>query len=190
MATPPHTLSDDDRLMARLAEDQPAALEELMQRWQTPLFRFIQRAVRDADVAEELTQDTFLRLWRARGQYRPGGRFASWLFRIASRLCLDHYRRQSRRPTLVGDDDFPPVSAPADDRPDRGVREAELIATLDAALGRLPLNQRLALEMVCFEEMSYREIAEALDCSVGAVEQLIFRARRALRERLGDYLAG
>ncbi len=184
----PLTELDEDELMGLLAEDRDEALAELMTRWQGRLFSFIMRGVRDAGVAEEITQETFWRLWRGRAQYQAGGKFSSWLFRIASRLCLDHYRRQSRSPKLVEASETLQIAAPPADRADRAVRESELNETLNRALTTLPLNQRLALEMVTFEMMSYKEIALALDCSVGAVEQLIFRARRALRVSLADYL--
>ena len=188
MMTPDSPPSEDDQLMARLAGDDSAALERLMARWQSPLFRFIVRGVRDEGVAEELTQETFWRLWRARAQYVAGGKFSTWLFRIASRLCLDHYRRASRRPQLVNEEAIPPTAAPLSDRADRAAREAELTETLERALAGLPVNQRLALELSRFEGMSYKEIAETLDCSLGSVEQLIYRARRRLRRELDRYL--
>ena len=180
--------SPDDALMRRVAEDSTQALGELMAHWQPVVYRFIMRGVRDAGVAEELTQETFWRLWRARVDYRPGGRFSSWIFRIATRLCLDHYRSCKRRPMLVDEEAARQACAPQRDHADRGACEAELAAALDRALGLLPLNQRLALEMNHLEVMTYREIADALGCTVGSVEQLIFRARKRLRVELADFL--
>ncbi len=186
---PPDSLpSEDDQLMAQLARDDSSALERLMARWQSPLFRFIVRGVRDEGAAEELTQETFWRLWRARTQYVAGGKFTTWLFRIASRLCLDHYRRTARRPQLVNEEAIPPTAAPVGDRADRAAREAELSETLERALAGLPVNQCLALELSRFKGMSYKEIAQTLDCSLGSVEQLIYRARRQLRRELDRYL--
>jgi RNA polymerase sigma-70 factor (ECF subfamily) len=188
MTDPISPLFDDDELMRRVSEDSTEALEALMERWQRPVYRFAWRGIHDEGAAEEITQETFWRLWRARRQYRPGGTFSSWLFRIAARLCLDHQRSRSRRPLVQNEEAILAVPAPARDHADRPAREAEMAAALERALGRLPLNQRLALELNRFEALSTRQIAEALGCSVGSVEQLIYRARRRLRQELAEYL--
>lgn len=174
--------------MRLLAQDSTEALEELMRRWQGAVQRLVMRSVRDAGVAEEITQETFFRLWRARAQYQFTGKFSTWLFRIAVRLSLDHHRSRARRPALVEDEGIEMVPASTSLRPDRSVIEEEMVQAVDRAMAQLPLNQRLALEMNRFEEMSYAEVAQALECSVGAVEQLIFRARKRLRELLKDTL--
>jgi len=182
--------SVDDDLMRRAAADEEAALAEIMARWQAPLHRFILRGVRDEGLAEELTQETFWLIWRARGRYQPDGRFSAWLYRIAGRLCLDHHRRRARRPLLLltPPDQSPAAerAAPPADDADAAAREAELASRLDRALAALPLRQRLAFEMNRLDDMSYREIAETLGCSRGSVEQLIFRARRTLHEALRE----
>lgn len=188
MTEPILPLSEDDELMAAVARDSTAALEQLMTRWQPGVYRFVYRGVRNAEVAEELTQETFWRLWRAREQYKPGGKFSAWLLRIASRLILDYYRKQARRPQLYGNEAIGEIVPTTVDRPDQAARGSQLKEALEAAIERLPVNQRLALQMNRFKAMSYREIAEALDCSVGSVEQLIYRARKKLRNELSEYL--
>ena len=180
--------SEDDELMRQVVEGSSEALDKLVERWQKSVYSFVYRGVRNADDAEELTQETFWRLWRAREQYQSDGRFTAWLFRIASRLCIDHYRRQSRRPTLVSSEHPHFITASAQERPDQDMVHTELAQALDDAIAQLPVNQRLALQMNRFEGLSYREIAEALDCSLGSVEQLIYRARRRLRRDLACYL--
>lgn len=181
---------EDDRLMALAARDQTEALNQLMLRWQDRIFHFVRKGVRDAEVAEELTQETFWRVWQYRRKYKPGGTFSAWLFRIASRLCLDHYRKQSRRPSLIGSDEPPETAAPPRDDPREAAQGSELEEAIEAAMGNLPVNQRLAIEMIRFEGLSYKEAAEALDCSVGAVEQLLYRGRQALKAVLAEYLPG
>lgn len=181
---------EDDRLMALAARDQTEALNQLMLRWQARIFHFIRKGVRDADVAEELTQETFWRVWQSRRKYKPGGTFSAWLFRIASRLCLDHYRKQSRRPDLIGSDDPPDSVTPPRDDPGEAARAGQLAEAIEAAMAQLPVNQRLAMEMVRYEGLSYKEAAEALECTVGAVEQLLYRARQQLKTELADYLPG
>ncbi len=181
---------EDDRLMALVARDQSEALNQLMLRWQERIFHFIRKGVRSPEVAEELAQETFWRVWQSRKKYKPGGTFSAWLFRIASRLCLDHYRKQSRRPDLIGSDDPPDGVAPARDDPGQVARTHELEEAIDEAMAQLPPNQRLAMEMVRYEGLSYKETAEALECSVGAVEQLLYRARQQLKVALVEYLPG
>ena len=179
---------DDDALMEAIASGDESALRRLMERWQGPIYRFIRRTVRDEDMAEDLTQETFWRLWRGRQGYLAGGRFSTWLFRIAARLCLDHFRHGRRRPREVGDAALPAAMAPPRDAADLNARLGELHGALQVALDRLPANQRAALMLHRFEGMSYKEIAASLDCSLGAVEQLIYRARRRLREDLQEFL--
>jgi RNA polymerase sigma-70 factor (ECF subfamily) len=176
--------------MRRLAADDDDALAELMTRWQAPLQRFVLRNVRDEGLAEEIAQETFWRVWRARREYHGEGHFSAWMYRIAARLCLDHHRRRVRRPVLIDEQAALQVSAPPGDHADRFARDAELMDRLETAMGALPLRQRVALELNRMEDMNYLRIAETLGCSVGSVEQLVFRARRTLKEALADILPG
>lgn len=174
--------------MARVAADDEGALAELMTRWQRPIYRFVYRGVRDADTAEELAQETFWRLWRARATYRPEGKFSAFLFRTAARLCLDHYRRRPRPAIDDSETALAMAPAPVGFQPDDQARQGQLAEALERSLDQLPVNQRLAMQMGRLEGMSYQEIASVLGCSVGAVEQLIFRARASLRVALSEFL--
>jgi RNA polymerase sigma-70 factor (ECF subfamily) len=122
--------ADDHELMHLLAGDSTEALEELMRRWQPAVQRLVMRSVRDAGAAEEIAQETFWRLWRARTQYQFTGKFLTWLFRIAVRLALDHHRSRARRPALVEDEGIEMVAGSPTQRPDQGIYEEEL-ATAD-----------------------------------------------------------
>ncbi len=188
MDDPQHIQPTDDELMARLADDDESALAELMARWQRPIYRFIYRGVRDADVAEEIAQETFWRVWRARGTYRPEGKFSSFLFRTAARLCLDHYRRRPRPAVDDPETALALAPAPVGFQPDDQARQAQLAEALATSLAKLPINQRMAMQLGRLEGMSYQEIATVLGCSVGAVEQLIFRARTTLRVLLSEFI--
>ena len=180
--------NEDDRLMRLIAKGETEALNQLMLSWQSRLYSFVWRNVRNREVAEELAQETFWRLWDARARYRPGGRFSAWLFQIASRLCIDHFRRVGARPQLVNDEDLPPAEARSDDRPDRIVRACETQDAVDEAIANLPENQRIALELIRFEGLTYREAANAMQTTPGAVEQLVHRARKRLRQDLAQYM--
>ncbi|MCE5231098.1 RNA polymerase sigma factor [bacterium] len=178
----------DDELMARVAADDESALGELMLRWQRPIHRFVYRGVRDADIAEEIAQETFWRVWRARSNYRPEGKFSAFLFRTAARLCLDHYRRRPRPAIDDSETALALAPAPIAFQPDDQARRKQLAEALESSLAKLPINQRMAMQLGRLEGMSYQEIASILGCSVGAVEQLIFRARAALRVSLGEFI--
>ncbi len=182
--TDPHT---DDELMTRVADGDQQALTELITRWQRRIFVFIHRSIGDADKAEELTQDVFWCLWQARERYQPQGKMGSYLFQIATRLCLQHWRAQKSRPRL-GNELPVDLPSPSNINPRQAARDAELAQALKEALATLPENQRLALELSRLEGLGQAEVATIMECSVGAIEQLIYRARQTLRKRLAPLL--
>jgi RNA polymerase sigma-70 factor (ECF subfamily) len=169
----------DDELMARLAAGSESALDELSARHRGRLVRLATRALGDRGQAEDVVQETFLRVFRHASTYRPQGHFSSWLLTIASRLCLNASRNRARRLEL------PLASSPALASPASPERSLEL-RQLREALGRLPHRHRLALILKAVEGLSYREIARALECSETDVANAVFRARKALAKELGS----
>jgi len=170
----------DAALMCEVARGSEAALRMLIQRWQKPLINFFARSVADHATAEDLAQQTFIKLYRAAGRYQPSARFSTYLFHIARRVLISEYRRASTRPFDATD--------PAEIRAQTGGRNEqhrrELEDAFAEALGRLPENQRSAILLLKQQGLAYGEIAEALDASVSAVKTWIFRARQTLREDL------
>jgi RNA polymerase sigma-70 factor (ECF subfamily) len=147
--------------------------------------------------AEDLTQDVFLRLYRARKGYRPRSKFSTWIFTIANNVALNHIRRQGRKRALS----FGKVDGessglqPAEERvpgregtPSTQVRQVELSEVVREALEHLGEDQKMAVLLNKFEEMSYAEIAEVMGRSEAAVKSLLARARNTLREQLEPYL--
>ena len=173
----------DDELMIRFAGGDEKALRELVERWERPVFAFLVRMLGSPEEAEDLCQDTFLRLIKAADRYQPAGRFQSWLFRIAGNLARSRLRRRRvlRWLPLVGEQDQAPAQEPdaLDDLVDRQER-----AAVRAAIGRLPARQRQALVLKQYQELSYQEIAEAMETSVASVQMLLHRATTALRKEL------
>lgn len=174
---------NDDELIARGAGGDEGAFRELVERWQTPVFRFLERMLGSREDAQDLAQETFLRMCVNARRYRPEGRFQSWLFRIAGNLARSQLRRRKILRWVAFE---PAVHEPASSErsaqeslerrvEDAGVRDAILV---------LPDRQREALLLRTFEEMSYQEIADAMNTSVGAVESLLHRATTALRREL------
>jgi RNA polymerase sigma-70 factor (ECF subfamily) len=176
---------EDVRLMLAFRAGDPTAFDGLFRRWSGPLLRYVERMVRDPAVAEELVQETFIRVHGARERYSPEARFSTWLYRIATNLALNELRRPRRRVLhrSTDEDDALPLVAEGsgvDDVVDAR-REAE---TLLRALDELPEKQRAALCLAAVEGLSYAEVAEALEVTEKAVKALVHRARSGLAKRL------
>ena len=172
--------------MLAFREGDSAAYETLFRRWAGPLLRYLERMLRDSGAAEELVQEAFLRVHRARATYRPEARFSTWLYRIGTNLARNELRRPARRAPHEPVDEAvgaPPAQGAASD----AVADARRhLVRVDAALGTLPEAQRAALWLVAVEGHSYAEVAQALDTSEPAVKALVHRARRSLAARLED----
>ena len=183
----------DETLMAHLAAGDRDAFALLLGRYQRPMITFCYSFMRDSGIAEDLAQETFLRVYRNAGRYKPIAKFSTWLYRIATNLCINELKKRRLRQTL-------PLDAPAGLDPD-GTRIVEKLAgdaeqPLSAverreahelarnALGYLPEEQRVTLVMVEYHGLSYREIAEILNVTVSAIKMRVKRARETLREML------
>lgn len=176
---------DDVQLMLAFRGGDVAAFDALFRRWSSPLLRYLERMTRDAAVAEDLVQEAFLRVHRARERYEPRARFSTWLYQIATNLARNELRRPRRRDPhqSLERDDAPPLPGPpvrTEDLVD--ARRQSRAAVL--ALESLPENQRAALWLSAVEGMSYADVAEALDVTPKAVKALVHRARVALADRL------
>ena len=182
----------DVRLMIQVRDDVPGAFEALVGRYQNRLLGILVHLVGDRDEAEDLTQDVFLRVYRARKGYRPKAKFSTWLFTIANNLALNYLRGKGRSAGVgsEGGDDGSPASrlASREGTPSTQMRQAELEDVVRGALDHLGADQRLAVLLNKFEEMSYAEIAEVMGRSEAAIKSLLARARNQLRESLEPYL--
>jgi RNA polymerase sigma-70 factor (ECF subfamily) len=160
------------------------AFELLVQRYQGPLLSFIARLIRDRSMAEDLAQETFLRVYRAASRFEARSRVSTWVFRIAYRLALNELGRLGRRESLGEALRLEGAESGLGTSPDPAGR-MELEEELMTALGHLPDNQRAALLLRVNEGMTYLEIGEVLGVTIPSVESLLFRARENLRESLG-----
>jgi RNA polymerase sigma-70 factor (ECF subfamily) len=178
--------------MLAFAAGDEAAFAALFERWSRPLLRYLERLVREAGTAEELVQEAFVRVHRARKSYRPDARFSTWLYRIATHLAWNELRRPRRRAPHESVDAAPDarsrLAAPGAPT-DEVVHARRVSAEVEAALAALPERQRAALWLAAVEGQSYAEVAAALDTSEKAVKALVHRARAALAEALAG-LAG
>jgi RNA polymerase sigma-70 factor (ECF subfamily) len=176
--------------MLRVREGDEASFGVLLEKYRSPVIRFVYRMVQDQAVAEELGQEVFLRVYRSRATYEPTAKFTTWLFRIATHLALNWLRdgrseRGHQRLDDEGDGELP-VREVADRVPSveqRMVYQTRLQEVRDA-IALLPEKQRAAVLMHKYEEMEYAQIAQVLECSESAVKSLVFRAYETLRARL------
>ena len=161
------------------------AFEQLFARLAPRVHRFFLRSFRDEGVADDLLQVTFMKIHRARRQYRPGLRLAPWLFAVAARVRLDELRRRLRLPEDADEDAIAraEVQDPADPPLDADVKNA-----VRAALEALPESQRTVIHLHRYEGMTFGEIADVLGSTSGAVKLRAFRGYEALRQRLKGLL--
>ncbi|WP_439100747.1 sigma-70 family RNA polymerase sigma factor [Congregibacter sp.] len=168
-------------LVARVANGDRGAFGELLRNHQQPLSRYARRMLSDHSAADDIVQETFLRLWTRAGSFKSSSaRLTTWLHNIAHNLCVDSFRRNSR---LSYTDDEGQLESPTAG-PDRVAESADNARRVRDALQGLPERQRSALLMCHYQGLSNREAASVLDVSVDALESLLARARCRLKEEL------
>jgi RNA polymerase sigma-70 factor (ECF subfamily) len=196
-----YELQDPDvRLMLEVRDGSAAAFDELMLRYQNRLVTVLEHLVGNRDQAEDLAQEVFLRVYRARKRYEPGAKFSTWLFTIANNVASNALRSASRRPEInLESRDSGPLGKNPLDRlalaasglmPARQLDKSELRSIVREALTSLSDRQRLAVLLNKFENLSYADIASAMEMSPEAVKSLLSRARENLRTVLEPYIRG
>ena len=187
-------LEQDAQLMVRVRDGDADSFEILLDRHRRPVVNYLYRMVRNQAVAEELAQEVFLRVYRARNRYEPTAKFTTWLYRITTHLALNSLRdgrREKWQQSLDAAKEDRQALEVADLRRNR---EQELVEDtrlqeVRHAIASLPEKQRAAVLMHKYQELDYSQIANVLDCSVSAVKSLLFRAYETLRERLAHLAA-
>ncbi|MFK8041885.1 sigma-70 family RNA polymerase sigma factor [Congregibacter sp.] len=168
-------------LVGRVAKGDRAAFALLLQAHQQPLIRYARRMLSDSSGADDIVQETFIRLWTRAGSFNSSSaRLTTWLHNIAHNLCIDSFRRNARL-SFTGEEVVTEVS---DVGPESGLEATEKSDLVRSALQKLPERQRSALLMCHYQGLSNREAANILDVSVDALESLLARARRRLKEEL------
>lgn len=171
----------DEALVARAGRGDRIAAGALVMRHTDKIFAASLRMLGNRAAAEDVTQETFLRLWKNAGRWRSGeARIDTWLYKVAMNLCIDHQRKHRREAPGEAAPERADPAPRADDRLAASERQAEVAA----AISTLPERQRMAITLSHFEELSNSETAEILGISIEAVESLLARGRRALKDRL------
>ena len=176
MELPSAVLDQQTEVFEQFARGELDAFEALFRQFQGEVYRWIVRIVRDPGIAEDLTVETFWRIYRAHARYDPKRSFGAWARRIASNAALDYLK--SSRPEVVLEQDFP---AAASTNP--GI-QSDIRDRTPQAFAKLPAKLRVVAMLALIEEQPYQEIADALGISVGAVKLRVFRATRLLRKKL------
>jgi RNA polymerase sigma-70 factor (ECF subfamily) len=191
---PPLNTVTDQEVVARSREGDESAYRELIRRYERPVFSLIFRMVRDREIAEDLSQETFIKVLNAIGTYRPEFKFSSWVFKIANNTAIDHLRRRELDTlSLEGSPHAATpeameatalqlgtgVASPLDD-----VASRELGGEIEAAINRLRPEYRSCILLRHVEGRAYEEIADILGLPLGTVKTYIHRARNELRVML------
>jgi RNA polymerase sigma factor (sigma-70 family) len=191
-AVAPEAPSEDAELMRRVQGGDEAALGAIMQRWELPVKSVIARLVFNASEAEELAQETFVRVWQQRARFRAGAEFRPWVFSIAVNLARNRLRWWRRRPNISLDQWTEGSGAAANQKRDERMEEGgatqlertERALAVRDAIAALPTELREAIVLFEYEQMSHSEIAAAVGATPKAVETRIYRAKEKLREKL------
>lgn len=184
--------TSDEDLMVRCRNGDMSAFELLVMRYKDLVINYIYRSISDYHRAEDLAQETFIRVLKNASGYEPKCQFKNWIYLIATNLCRNEVRNRHRRNTaflddLVSEDEDVNYSAVMRDvshLPDELCEKKEQQLMIQQTLNRLPENQRLALNLATYQDLRYDEIAGILDCSVSAVKSLIHRARQNMKTLL------
>ena len=185
--------AEDIRLMALVGAGDGGAFEQLVERHQRLVIGTVGRMLGSGSDAEDIAQQVFVRVWKNAKRYEPRAKFTTWLLKITRNLVFNELRRRSRHPQVPlqseSDEEERPLKDEQAIAPDASLLEHELQQAVDAAIANLPETQRMAVVLRRYEELSYEEIAAAMDQSVSAVKSLLFRARTELRANLQRYLS-
>jgi RNA polymerase sigma-70 factor, ECF subfamily len=185
--------AEDIRLMGLVSAGDDRAFEDLVERHQRLVIGTVGRMLGTNSDAEDIAQQVFVRVWKNAKRYEPRAKFTTWLLKITRNLVFNELRRRGRHPAVPLQTETGEEERPIKDEhvvaPDASLLEQELQQAVDAAIANLPETQRMAVILRRYEELSYEEIAEALEQSVSAVKSLLFRARTELRESLKRYLS-
>ena len=188
MATP-----TDEELMLQVKQGDRAAFNALMDRYERPVMNLVYRYLQDYNIAEDLMQETFLKVYRARERYEVRSKFSTWLFQIAVNLCLNErrarsYRRHDSIEAMAGQEVPREVKDARGLDPNEAMQKRELAEKVRSAIQALPPDERLMVILSKWEGKSYEEIAGIMNCSVDAVKSRLYRAKKLLRAHLKDFI--
>jgi len=183
-----------EHLMARIGKGDQDAFEILVNRHQSSILNLVYRFIGDRTQAKDLAQEVFIRVWQSARNYEPKAKFTTWIYRITANLCFNELKSSRRRKWFSfnwsdedGEHTFEETLSDSAPSAEDVLLEKERSRQISDALQSLPDNQRMALVLKKYDDLSYQEIAQIIGCSVSAVESLLVRAKRTLQEKLKNY---
>jgi len=192
-------VDNDLALVERALDNDLAAFEQLVSRYQNKIMAYVARMLNDHEEAEDVTQEVFIKAYRSLDSFRGASSFSTWLYRIATNLCIDRARKRKRSPQQAysldepfdkeedgGGRDVPDVT----NEPSLGVEREELRQQVRLTVAQMPEKLRSVLVMCDIQGMAYEQIAQVLDCPIGTVKSRLFHARADLARRLRPYMHG
>lgn len=184
-------MDSDIELMLRTKSGDDGAFSELMRRHYKGVVNYIYRFTNLRDNSEDLAQEVFLRIYRSAGQYRPEAKFSTWLYKIATNVSLTYVTKKSNNNVSLDeiDDGGDATGNPDLDIADDIIYRKEMMNVIFEAMESLPEREKVAIMLCKYEGLSYEEVAQVLECTVGAVKAYVHRGRMKLIERLKPYLS-
>ena len=188
----------DVSLVERCRANDEAAFNEIVARYKTKVYNYVYRMTGSSDDAEDLTQEVFIRTYVSLDSFRSQSSLNTWLFRIASNLCIDRFRRRKNKTPAysldepMGDDDGDRAGHEVADttyEPQRLLENVEMAEQIQQALSQLPEKLRATLLLHDVEGLPYEEIAQIVGCPLGTVKSRLFNARMQLRQRPAGYVS-
>jgi RNA polymerase sigma-70 factor, ECF subfamily len=182
----------DEELVARSKTGDTESFNQLVKRWERPIFALAYRTLGREEDARDVTQETFLRAFRALGGFKGDAKFSSWLYRIALNLCRDWIRKERRAPVLAMPEGVEVEQLAAEQGPTETVEDlaarAELGREVAKAMEFLPAEQRQAIILKEYHGLTFQEIADLMRCPLSTVKTRVYQGLSTLRKQLGEQL--
>lgn len=188
--------TSDQQLVERVQQGDKAAFDLLVVRYQSRIAALVSRFIRDSDEVQDVTQESFIKAYRALGNFRGDSQFYTWLYRIAVNTAKNYLVSRNRRPPGADIDVEDAMHFEGDNKlkdiasPESKLMSEELMDTINRTIKSLPEDLRAALTLREYDGLSYEEIAEVMDCPVGTVRSRIFRARDTVEKVIQPLIGG
>ena len=179
----------DEQLIERFQNGDRHAYDELVKRYKDPLYNFVFRYLNNEFAAEDIVQETMIKLFTHKDYYKPIAKFSTWIYTIAKNLALTEIRKNKRRKTeSMWNDQGQPIDVPSnEDSLEKKVQNELAVEELNKCLDEIPENFRIAVVLRDFQELSYQEISKILEIPVGTIKSRINRGRIQLAEKLKHF---
>jgi RNA polymerase sigma-70 factor (ECF subfamily) len=178
----------DEELVARSVGGDADSFNELVLRWERPIYALAYRTIGREEDARDVCQETFLRAFRALPGFRGQAKFSSWLYRIALNLCRDWIRRERRAPVVQAPDDIDLVELAAAAEPSESIEDLvarrDMAQTVERAMALLPEEQRTAIVLKEYHGLTFQEIADLMNCPLSTVKTRLYQGLTVLRREL------